>query len=74
MDYANIFIIAMSASLVMIIVSMIIGIFRLNRDAVMDFGPTGLVLMIFGSLVIVVIVITAFAGILLLTIGQTVGN
>jgi len=74
MDYANVFIIAMSASLVMIIVSMVIGIFRLNRDAVMDFGPTGLVLMIFGSLVIVVIVITAFAGILLLTIGQTVGN
>ena len=74
MDYANVFIIAMSASLVMIIVSMVIGIFHLNRDAVMDFGPTGLVLMIFGSLVIVVIVITAFAGILLLTIGQTVGN
>ena len=74
MDYATVFLIAMLASLVMIVVSMVIGIFSLNRDALMEFGPTGLALMIFGSLVIVIIVITAFAGVLLLTIGQTVGN
>ena len=74
MDYANVFIIAMSASLVMILVSVIIGIFRLNRDAVMDFGPTGLVLMIFGSLAVVIFVVAAFAGVLVLTIGQTTGS
>lgn len=74
MDYATLFIDTMLASLLMILASLVIGVFRLNRDAVMDFGPTGLVLLIFGSLVIVVIVIAAFTGVLMLTIGQTVGN
>ncbi len=73
MDYASLFTSAMVVSLLAILFSMIIGIFRLNMKAALEFGPMSFVLLIFGMLVIIVFVLTAFAGVLLITIEATAG-
>ncbi len=74
MDYATLFIAAMAVSLLVILFSLVIGVFRLNMKAALDFGPTSFVLLIFGTLVIIVFVLTAFAGILLITIEPMTGS
>ena len=74
MDYATLFIAAMAVSLLVILFSLVIGVFRLNMKAALDFGPTSFVLLIFGTLVIIVFVLTAFACILRITIEPMTGS